>query len=105
MKNIYFFGDGNAEGNGKQNDLLGGKGANLSEMTNLGIRSSGLVKEGRREVMKNYLRVPDFLEQHGKFWNDYARLIKLAIYDFGINPIDINFFLVYEFYLTEVLSC
>ena len=37
MKNIYFFGDGHAEGSGKQNTLLGGKGANLAEMTNLGI--------------------------------------------------------------------
>ncbi len=37
MKNIFFFGDGKAEGQGNQNDLLGGKGANLAEMTNLGI--------------------------------------------------------------------
>ena len=34
---VYFFGDGKAEGNGKQKDLLGGKGAGLAEMTNLGI--------------------------------------------------------------------
>ncbi len=37
MKNIYFFGNGQAEGHGNQNDLLGGKGANLAEMTNIGI--------------------------------------------------------------------
>ena len=37
MKNVYFFGDGVAEGNRQQKDLLGGKGANLAEMTNLGI--------------------------------------------------------------------
>ena len=37
MKNVYFFGDGHAQGNGGQKDLLGGKGANLAEMTNLGI--------------------------------------------------------------------
>ena len=37
MKNVYFFGDGKAEGDGGQKDLLGGKGANLAEMTNLGI--------------------------------------------------------------------
>jgi len=37
MKNVYFFGDGHAEGNGGQKDLLGGKGANLAEMTNLGM--------------------------------------------------------------------
>ncbi|MDR2803445.1 MAG: pyruvate, phosphate dikinase [Treponema sp.] len=36
-KNIYFFGDGKAEGDAKMKDILGGKGANLAEMTNLGI--------------------------------------------------------------------
>ena len=34
---VYFFGDGKAEGNAKLVNLLGGKGANLHEMTNLGI--------------------------------------------------------------------
>ncbi len=33
----YFFGRGSAEGNARMKDLLGGKGANLAEMTNLGI--------------------------------------------------------------------
>ena len=37
MKTVYFFGDGSAEGNSNQKDLLGGKGANLAEMTNLQI--------------------------------------------------------------------
>jgi len=36
-KRIYFFGDGKAEGDASQKNLLGGKGANLAEMTNLGI--------------------------------------------------------------------
>jgi len=36
-KYIYFFGRGKAEGNARMKDLLGGKGANLAEMTNLGI--------------------------------------------------------------------
>lgn len=36
-KYIYFFGAGKAEGNAQMKDLLGGKGANLAEMTNLGI--------------------------------------------------------------------
>jgi len=36
-KYIYFFGEGEAEGSAKMRDLLGGKGANLAEMTNLGI--------------------------------------------------------------------
>lgn len=36
-KRIYFFGSGKAEGNATMKELLGGKGANLAEMTNLGI--------------------------------------------------------------------
>ena len=36
-KYVYFFGDGSAEGNAQMKQLLGGKGANLAEMTNLGI--------------------------------------------------------------------
>ena len=36
-KYVYFFGGGKAEGNARLRDLLGGKGANLAEMANLGI--------------------------------------------------------------------
>ena len=36
-KRVYFFGGGTAEGNGSMRELLGGKGANLAEMTLLGI--------------------------------------------------------------------
>jgi pyruvate, orthophosphate dikinase len=34
---VYSFGDGKAEGSAKMRNLLGGKGANLAEMSNLGI--------------------------------------------------------------------
>jgi pyruvate,orthophosphate dikinase len=34
---VYFFGNGKAEGDAGMKDILGGKGANLAEMTNLGI--------------------------------------------------------------------
>ncbi len=34
---VYTFGDGRAEGNASMKDLLGGKGANLAEMSNLGL--------------------------------------------------------------------
>ncbi len=37
MKNVYFFGEGHADGNAHMKDVLGGKGANLAEMTNLGV--------------------------------------------------------------------
>ncbi|MBU1517630.1 MAG: pyruvate, phosphate dikinase [Planctomycetes bacterium] len=36
-KLVYFFGGGKAEGNAKMKAFLGGKGANLAEMTNLGV--------------------------------------------------------------------
>ncbi len=36
-KYVYFFGSGKAEGDAKMKNLLGGKGANLAEMTNIGI--------------------------------------------------------------------
>jgi len=36
-KQVYFFGEGKADGNGKMKELLGGKGAGLAEMVNLGI--------------------------------------------------------------------
>src|SRR5215469_2034791 len=34
---VYAFGGGKAEGRSKMRDLLGGKGANLAEMANLGL--------------------------------------------------------------------
>ncbi|MEO0248601.1 MAG: pyruvate, phosphate dikinase, partial [candidate division WOR-3 bacterium] len=36
-KYVYVFGGGRAEGSGQMKDLLGGKGANLAEMTNIGL--------------------------------------------------------------------
>ena len=36
-KRIYFFGQGRADGRADMKDLLGGKGANLAEMTNAGL--------------------------------------------------------------------
>src|SRR5690606_7730689 len=37
QKWVYTFGDGKAEGGSGMKDLLGGKGANLAEMSNLGL--------------------------------------------------------------------
>ena len=36
-KYVYFFGEGKADGKADMKHLLGGKGANLAEMTNIGI--------------------------------------------------------------------
>jgi len=37
QRHVYNFGGGKADGRGGMKDLLGGKGANLAEMTNLGV--------------------------------------------------------------------
>src|ERR1700720_635274 len=37
VRYVYFFGDGKADGDGKMKPLLGGKGANLAEMTRIGL--------------------------------------------------------------------
>src|SRR5438132_10625555 len=37
MTFVYYFGDGSADGDGKMKPLLGGKGANLAEMTRIGL--------------------------------------------------------------------
>ena len=36
-KYVYFFGSGKADGKADMKKLLGGKGANLAEMTNIGL--------------------------------------------------------------------
>ena len=36
-KYVYFFGGGKADGRADMKNLLGGKGANLAEMTNIGL--------------------------------------------------------------------
>ena len=37
VRHVYYFGDGKADGDGKMKPLLGGKGANLHEMTRIGL--------------------------------------------------------------------
>jgi len=37
QKYVYYFGEGHAEGNAKMKEILGGKGAGLAEMTNIGV--------------------------------------------------------------------
>ena len=36
-KRVYYFGQTRTDGGGKQKQLLGGKGANLAEMTSIGL--------------------------------------------------------------------
>jgi pyruvate,orthophosphate dikinase len=52
---VYSFGKGKAEGNGKMKDTLGGKGAGLAEMTNVGLPvppGFTIQTEACREYMK-----------------------------------------------------
>src|SRR5206468_5165799 len=65
-KYVYFFGNGKAEGRSGMKELLGGKGAGLAEMTNLGIPvPSGftLTTEACVEYFHQGGRFPDGLWQ------------------------------------------
>jgi pyruvate,orthophosphate dikinase len=60
-KYVYFFGNGKAEGRGDMKDLLGGKGAGLAEMTNLGIPVPAgftITTEACNEYFKNNKKYP-----------------------------------------------
>lgn len=65
-KYVYFFGEGKAEGRGDMKNLLGGKGANLAEMTAIGLPvPSGFTisTEVCTEFYKNNRAYPAGLEQ------------------------------------------
>jgi len=60
-KYVYFFGNGKAEGSGAMKDLLGGKGAGLAEMTNLGMPVPAgftITTEACNEYFKNNKTYP-----------------------------------------------
>ncbi|WP_455383626.1 pyruvate, phosphate dikinase [Salinispira pacifica] len=65
-KRVYYFGGGKAEGNGQMKALLGGKGAGLAEMTNLGVPvppGFTISTEVCDEFYKNNRRYPAGLEE------------------------------------------
>jgi len=64
-KHVYFFGHGHAEGRAEMKNLLGGKGANLAEMTNLGIPvppGFTITTEVCNHYYDNNLTLPEGLE-------------------------------------------
>jgi pyruvate,orthophosphate dikinase len=64
-KYVYFFGDGEAEGRGDMKNLLGGKGANLAEMTSIGLPVPAgftVTTEVCTEFYKNNRNYPEGLE-------------------------------------------
>jgi pyruvate, orthophosphate dikinase len=92
-RSVYFFGNGHAEGTKDMKDVLGGKGANLAEMTNLGVPvpagftiacdvciaylRSSTVPDGLREEVASNL---DRLEQaSGKRFGDPANPLLVSV--------------------------
>ncbi len=76
-KMVYFFGSGKAEGNTKMKQLLGGKGANLAEMTNIGIPVPAgftISTEACAEFYENKCKWPDGLDEQVS--NNIAKLEK-----------------------------
>ena len=83
MKHIYFFGDGKADGSAIEKNLLGGKGANLAEMTSLGIPvPPGLTIS--TDVCCHYMEIgayPDNLES--QLQNSLNQMEKIMGQEFG----------------------
>ncbi|MEJ2217205.1 MAG: PEP/pyruvate-binding domain-containing protein, partial [Gemmatimonadota bacterium] len=90
---VYYFGGGNADGGKEDKELLGGKGANLAEMTRIGVP----VPPGftiTTDVCRHYMRhasLPDGLngevarslsrleEEMGKGFGDSAQPLLLSV--------------------------
>ncbi len=65
-KYTYFFGLGRAEGNGGMKDVLGGKGAGLAEMTNIGVPvppGFTISTEVCRIFYDNHRRLPQYVQR------------------------------------------
>lgn len=65
VKYVYFFGDGKAEGTSEMKNLLGGKGANLADMTSIGLpvpAGFSITTEVCNEYYKNDRNYPDGLK-------------------------------------------
>ena len=89
-KHVYFFGDGNAEGKADMKHLLGGKGANLAEMTNIGIPvppGFTITTEVCDAYYKNNQKYPEGLDREVE--QNLSRLEKLMGAKLGdaINPL------------------
>jgi pyruvate, orthophosphate dikinase len=83
-KYVYFFGDGKAEGKGEMKNLLGGKGANLAEMTAIGLPVPAgftITTEVCTEFYKNERNYPAGLRE--EVAEHLARVEKLMGKSFG----------------------
>ncbi len=90
---VFFFGDGKADGSREQKETLGGKGANLAEMTNMGVpvppgftiaaqlclkylENQAIPGDIREEVARNLTRLE---EVSGKRLGDAADPLLLSV--------------------------
>jgi pyruvate, orthophosphate dikinase len=83
-KRIFFFGGGKAEGNKDMKDLLGGKGANLAEMTNIGVPvppGFTITTDVCTEFYRSSRKLPKTLDQEVRA--AVARMEKLVGAKFG----------------------
>ncbi|MBX2811606.1 MAG: pyruvate, phosphate dikinase [Myxococcales bacterium] len=83
-KRVYFFGSGQVEGNAQESALLGGKGANLAEMTKLGLPvppGFTIATSVCREFEAGGERLPDKLSHEIELY--LSRLEKFLSLEFG----------------------
>ncbi len=83
-KYVYFFGGGKAEGNAKMKSLLGGKGANIAEMVNLGMPvppGFTITTEACNEFFRRKSKHPPGLKEQAR--KHLARVEKLMGQKFG----------------------
>ncbi len=83
-KYIYFFGKGKAEGNAEMKHLLGGKGANLAEMSRIGIPVPGgftITAEVCKIYYENSKKYP--IELYGQIESNLKKLENITNKKFG----------------------
>ena len=78
-KYIYFFGEGKAEGTGQMKDVLGGKGAGLAEMTNLGINVPPVLQLQRAFALSFMKTMEKFLNALVKNKDKFANALKMYL--------------------------
>ena len=92
--NLDFFGAGKADGHGRMKDVLGGKGAGLAEMTNLGLpvppgftisipvceayhAAGGKLERGvMDEIRKKYRADREFKQTVDRYVGEFERLLE-----------------------------
>ena len=83
-KYVYFFGGGKAEGRAEMKEILGGKGANLAEMTNIGIPVPPGFTISTKVCQYYYEHGRKYpSEMHGQIDRDLAKLEKEMGQKFG----------------------